>query len=303
MTNNIDAHIAQVEEALNDFLRTILGSQAALVHTEIEEAGSETLVIDEPNQLSIIGSSAGEALFGVVLEEGWLPLLSKAMLGEELVELSDDSADLIREVVGQAFGSVQSHMAGQGTRLPGVEISVLRPGMTPPSLPKEIMRVSFQLKSGELAYHGFAFAPFTPEAEAPAARPAAPAAMGAARPPEAPRPMPEPRKGAVPVFPASFPDLGLETARNTPEISTFDLLAEVELEVTVELGRRRLPLSDVLRLTIGSVVELEKLVGEPLQIFANNRLIAEGEAVVVDEQFGIRVTSLLSRRTQERAVY
>jgi flagellar motor switch protein FliN/FliY len=78
------------------------------------------------------------------------------------------------------------------------------------------------------------------------------------------------------------------------------MLADVELDVTVELGRRRMPLADILRLTSGSVVELEKLVGEPLQVFANNRLIAEGEAVVIDDQFGVRITSLASRIAEKR---
>jgi flagellar motor switch protein FliN/FliY len=79
------------------------------------------------------------------------------------------------------------------------------------------------------------------------------------------------------------------------------LLAGVELEVTVELGRRRMALSDILRLTNGSVLELEKLVGEPLQIFANSRLIAEGEAVVIDEQFGVRITALAASNAAKLA--
>ena len=81
----------------------------------------------------------------------------------------------------------------------------------------------------------------------------------------------------------------------------FDLLAEVELTLTVELGRRKLALSEVLQLTPGSVIELEKLVGEPLEIYANGRLIAEGEAVVVDEQFGVRITNLAPAKIRSKA--
>ncbi|NKN80648.1 flagellar motor switch protein FliN [Weissella cibaria] len=84
---------------------------------------------------------------------------------------------------------------------------------------------------------------------------------------------------------------------------TFGLLADVELEVTVELGRRRLPLADILRLTNGSVIELEKLVGEPLDIYANGRFIPEGEAVVIDDQFGIRITSLASTRNRDKVFH
>ena len=106
---------------------------------------------------------------------------------------------------------------------------------------------------------------------------------------------------AVVVAPAAFPDLGpelLDPAGPVPGgdgyvSPAFARLGEVELEVTVELGRRRLPIADVLQLSPGSVVELERLVGEPLSIYANGHLIAEGEAVVLGDQFGVRVTRLV----------
>lgn len=74
--------------------------------------------------------------------------------------------------------------------------------------------------------------------------------------------------------------------------ATLDLLADVELEVSVELGRRRLPLSEVARLRVGSVVELDTEAGEPLVVYANGRRIATGEAVVVDGRLGVRITAV-----------
>ncbi|NNE69661.1 MAG: flagellar motor switch protein FliN [Rhodothermales bacterium] len=121
---------------------------------------------------------------------------------------------------------------------------------------------------------------------------------GATTPPSAAPTTPPASTGApaqgVRVHAAEFPELGDEEVSGSGQ-GNLGLLAGVELEVTVELGRRRMPLADILRLTSGSVLELEKLVGEPLQIFANNRFIAEGEAVVIDEQFGVRITALASR--------
>ena len=73
---------------------------------------------------------------------------------------------------------------------------------------------------------------------------------------------------------------------------TIDLLSEVEIEVTVELGRRRLSIGEVTRLDVGSVVELDTLAGEPLVVYANGRRIATGEVVVVDGQFGVRIQAL-----------
>ena len=74
----------------------------------------------------------------------------------------------------------------------------------------------------------------------------------------------------------------------------LDLLRDVSLKVKVELGRGKMLLRDILRLTNGSVVELEKLAGEELDIFVNERLIARGEVLVLDDNFCVRITEILS---------
>ena len=109
----------------------------------------------------------------------------------------------------------------------------------------------------------------------------------------------------VVVAPAAFPDLGPETLpeggpADGPGAPAFHQLGEVELELTVELGRRRLTLADVLQLTVGSVVELDRLIGEPLGIYANGHLVAEGEPVVLGDRFGVRVTRLVASEGEGR---
>jgi flagellar motor switch protein FliN/FliY len=74
----------------------------------------------------------------------------------------------------------------------------------------------------------------------------------------------------------------------------LDLLMDVSLAVTVELGRTRMPLRQVLELQNGSVIELDRLAGDAVDIFVNDRLIARGEVVVVDDKFGVRITELLT---------
>jgi flagellar motor switch protein FliN/FliY len=74
----------------------------------------------------------------------------------------------------------------------------------------------------------------------------------------------------------------------------IDLLLDVTLPISIELGRTAMSISDILGLGPGSVVELEKLAGEPVDLLVNNKLIARGEVVVVDENFGIRITSMIS---------
>lgn len=74
----------------------------------------------------------------------------------------------------------------------------------------------------------------------------------------------------------------------------LDLLLDVPLDLTVELGRARMTIQDLLSLGPGSVIELDKVAGEPLDILVNDRLIARGEAVVVNDKFGIRITDIVS---------
>ena len=79
-----------------------------------------------------------------------------------------------------------------------------------------------------------------------------------------------------------------------PEMSNMNLLMDISLRVTVELGRTRMSLRQVMELQNGSVVELDRLAGDPVDIFINERLIAHGEVVVVDDKFGVRLTELVS---------
>lgn len=74
----------------------------------------------------------------------------------------------------------------------------------------------------------------------------------------------------------------------------LSLLLDVPLQVTVELGRTRMTVESLLRLSQGSVVELNRVAGEPLDIYVNNKLMARGEAVVVKEKFGVRITDVLN---------
>lgn len=95
------------------------------------------------------------------------------------------------------------------------------------------------------------------------------------------------------VAPAGFPELGPGRSAETP--AGLDLLADVDLQVTVELGRMRLKVRDLLRLVEGSVVELDRAAGAPVDVLANGSLIARGDVVVVDDELGVRITELVRR--------
>lgn len=92
-----------------------------------------------------------------------------------------------------------------------------------------------------------------------------------------------------PVKFASFDDtksLSGDAAKN------LDNLLDIKLQLTVELGRTTLPVKKVLELTRGSIVELEKIAGEPVELYANGKLIAHGEVVVIEDHFGLRITNM-----------
>jgi flagellar motor switch protein FliN/FliY len=74
------------------------------------------------------------------------------------------------------------------------------------------------------------------------------------------------------------------------------MILDIPLRVTVELGRTKMPVSELLNLGQGSVIELNKLAGEPMEVLVNDKLIARGEAVVVNEKFGVRLTDIISTR-------
>jgi flagellar motor switch protein FliN/FliY len=74
----------------------------------------------------------------------------------------------------------------------------------------------------------------------------------------------------------------------------MDLILDIPVTVSIELGRTRLAIADILQLGQGSVLELDKLAGEPLEVLVQGRIIGKGEVVVVNEKFGIRLTDVIS---------
>ena len=85
-----------------------------------------------------------------------------------------------------------------------------------------------------------------------------------------------------------------EGGGHTGPAKELDFILDIPLEVTVEMGRTRMLINDLLQIGQGSVIELNRLAGEPLDILINNKLIARGEVVVVSEKFGIRITDIVS---------
>ena len=97
---------------------------------------------------------------------------------------------------------------------------------------------------------------------------------------------------------ADFPEFDESTKKGYVDDGKIDFLKDLKLNIFIELGRTTMMIKDILELERGYVIELDKLASEPVDIFVNNKKIAEGEVVVIDKHFGIRITNLID--TSER---
>ena len=100
------------------------------------------------------------------------------------------------------------------------------------------------------------------------------------------------------VKPAAFPDLS-GSGGGVVGKPNLEMVRDIQVMLSVELGRTDMIIQDILELTPGKVIELDRLAGEPLDILVNGKLLAKGEVVVVDENFGIRITAIVDAKSRE----
>ena len=102
---------------------------------------------------------------------------------------------------------------------------------------------------------------------------------------------------------ADFEDLEESNIRDKGSSDKLEFLKDLQLSVYIELGRTQMQIKDILELERGYVIELDKLASEPVDIFVNNKKIAEGEVVVIDKHFGIRITNLNEATNRLKGLY
>lgn len=247
-------------------------------------------------------------------------------------DLGELQLSAVQEAMNQMMGSAATSMSTIFNKRvdispPSISLLNLHEGEGEETIPEQelLVKISFRLTVGDLIDSNIMqliplqfgkqlvtelLNPAPQEAapppiqQAPVTKPAAPQAPPPpAEPPSMPaRPSQEPvymgqntgrqaseAKVETAVF-SSFqsPQLGDQEARN------LNMLFDIPLQVTVELGRTNRNVKDILELTSGSIIELDKLAGEPVDVLVNNRLIARGEVVVIEENFGVRITNIAS---------
>ncbi|BDU73543.1 flagellar motor switch protein FliN [Mesoterricola silvestris] len=257
----------------------------------------------------------GTLLFALPLKEG--TMLVDLMLGGDgtpSTELAGDSRDALAETFNQIMGSANqalSDLAGETLSISNVEIfsaeggdssgleEIMGPGPfydLPLETSQESLGTVIHLLIPDLLIQqlkrklGIGEAPAAPA-------PAAPEPPGRRRrrgPAPAP---PEPRPG-----PAAVPAAGPQRQASTVETGNLDLLLDIELPLMVRMGQTEMQLGELLKLTPGSILELNRAADAPVELLVNSKLIARGEVVVVDGNFAFRITEIESTDARIRSL-
>ncbi len=322
-------------------LFTIIGREVQITTPKVKTAKLSEVRSTFTDERLVTTLEFHQGLSGLnvlVMDKQTALIISDLMMGGTGVDVSGDLDDLKTSAVGEALnqmmGTASTAMAGFlqkpiAITPPTVEISDFSEAKAQfPELSgegdTEAAVVSFRMEIKDLAVTDIyqivpisfvkrLYALFTagrkpvkklsPAGQpkpAPVELPTAPTQRMEAPPDMGYFPPPPQKQDPITVQKAEFQDFSSETLVQLPK--QLELLYDVPLEITVELGRSRLTLKEILDLNIGSIIELDKLTGEHVDILVNGKVIARGEVVVVEESFGVRVTEIINPRDRLRTL-
>jgi len=276
-----EIHVSAVQEAMNQ----MMGSSATSMSTIFNR-----FVNISPPGIDVLDFSAGEG-DRLLTEDAFIQISFRLTIGD----LIDSSIMQLlpvwfaKDMVSILMGGASSEPAAAAAPAPKAPAPAPASAAAPQPPQPQAQPPQQPPYAEPPNYGGYPQAPYQ---QPPYAPPYAPP-YGAPPMPQhgyAPPPPPQPNRN---VQAAQFSDLSGFGAAST-ENTNLNLLLDIPLKVTVELGRTQKQIKDILELSQGSIVELDKLAGEPVDILVNNKLIAKGEVVVIDENFGVRVTDIVS---------
>lgn len=276
-----EIHISAVQEAMNQ----MMGSSATSMSTIFNR-----FVNISPPGIDILNMESGEGVNSLPEDETLIQVSFRLMIGDlidsTLMQLLP--VHFAKSMVEMLIGGAQESTAGAPVQSDPLPASAPAPAAQEPAAPAPQPATPPQMPPQQpMPDYGYGQAP-----------------MG--MPPQQPYPMqPQQPYGApqhyggmpnrnVNVQPVQFANLQ-NGAYGQVDENNLNLLMDIPLKVTVELGRTQKQIKDILELSQGSIIELDKLAGEPVDILVNNKLIAKGEVVVIDENFGVRVTDIVSQ--------
>ncbi|WP_413377491.1 flagellar motor switch phosphatase FliY [Paenibacillus taichungensis] len=278
-----EIHISAVQEAMNQ----MMGSSATSMSTIFNR-----FVNISPPGIDILNMESGEGVSNLPDDETLIQVSFRLLIGDlidsNLMQLLP--VHFAKEMVEMLIGGAQESTASA----PVASTPEPAPAAVPvaPEQPPVQQQIPPQAQQPPVQdYNGYGQAPMGMPQGMP---PQQPYGM----PPQQPYGVPQ-HYGGVPnrnvnVQPVQFANLQNGAFGQVDE-NNLNLLMDIPLKVTVELGRTQKQIKDILELSQGSIVELDKLAGEPVDILVNNKLIAKGEVVVIDENFGVRVIDIVSQ--------
>ncbi|MFP7494074.1 flagellar motor switch phosphatase FliY [Terribacillus saccharophilus] len=290
----------------------------------------------QPNvaiEVSYTEGFAGANLF--VIKQRDAAIIADLMLGGDgnapAEEFNEIHQSAVQEAMNQMMGAAATSMSTVFSKKvdispPSIALMDLANGTGTEKLPEDdqVVSVSFDLKIGDLIDSSlmqllstdFAKAMVNELMNPTPAEPEVTSAPAESAPSQAQPVMQESHTQAAPQQPqaaqlakpapnvqqAAFTSFDTPAAKPAEHPRNLDLLMDIPLKVSVELGRTKRTIKEILELSVGSVVELDKLAGEPVDIHVNDKLIAKGEVVVIEENFGVRVTDILSQSDRLKSI-
>ncbi|WP_163857857.1 flagellar motor switch phosphatase FliY [Paenibacillus elgii] len=275
-----EIHISAVQEAMNQ----MMGSSATSMSTIFNR-----FVNISPPGIDILNLASGEGTASLPREDVFIKISFRLTIGDlidsTIMQLLP--VPFAREMVSTLMGggdAIEEPAPAPAQSAPVSQPVLEQPAHTAPSAYGQ--DPYSQPPAGHQAppQHGYQQPAYQPPMAPPAAQayPPQPANYGV------------PTARGVNVQPAQFANFS-HPQLSPAEDTNLNLLLDIPLKVTVELGRTHKVIKDILELSQGSIIELDKLAGEPVDILVNNKLIAKGEVVVIDENFGVRVTDIVNQ--------
>lgn len=285
-------------------LSAYLGKNIRISNAIVEVKPHEMLRTEFAKQyvqvsMGFSGSLSGRNL--ILFSIGDAGMISSLMMGDESgtppLELSEAHQSTIQEFVSQMLSSTATQLTEKLGRPVGTTAPVLALVNSPADLRfppgGDLVKITYNINIEGLVnskfYHVMEAAMASDIARG-AQHLMSPGQQQAVQPQQ---PMGPPPMGQVGISPVKFPPLGEGIPSGVG--GNIHLLMDVPMTLTVELGRTRQLVRDILGLGEGSIIELDKLAGEPVDLLVNGKLIAKGEVVVIDENFGVRVTDIVSQ--------
>jgi flagellar motor switch protein FliN/FliY len=301
--------LASTVEAQSSNLSMMTGSTVAISGPQGSFSGRDAFLNQLPDTVTVVKADfssgfPGEHLY--LMGEDAAKSIAGLMNKEENIGLDEMAMSVIGEAVGTIVGSqITALTAKTGNKsIANVPPEAANVPKAVAALPAgSFFAAAYQLNLGEGQTYPF-WEIFGPSIAGDIARSlAGPAGAPKAAPGMGTGGIGMPNMGAggmmgqsANVQPVQYPSLAPHTS--SQEAGNISLIMDVYMEMTVELGRTRKLIREILGMGEGTIIELDKLAGEPVDILVNHKLIAKGEVVVIDENFGVRVTEIVS--PQER---